>query len=848
MLRKSILAFFLATTLVTPYATRAVSLPPTLTQVSFGFSHACAVSEGGGVWCWGENAHNQASPLPDAYRLAPTPVDGVSNVKEIALGEFSTCALTTAGHVWCWGSTASGQLGSPDAEGTTPSEVTDLTDAVKISAGRRNYCVIRVDRSTWCWGRTYSRYGTFSETPYPNKVAGIPEAIDVAIGHSHGCILGTDSKVWCWGTNDAGQLGNGSPNEIWAPTVVSGLEGVTKISSQLYSTCAIDAAQDVWCWGYNNDGQLGIGTKSLKVVMPTRAAGISGVQKLWSGAFNTCAQNSLAEVHCWGWNFSGQLGTGNRDEHLSPVRLSVLSDIQTLGVGLGTTCAIAAGNSIWCWGANGSGQFGNGIRTEESLQPTQTLPPVLDSPSTPQLVLFSSIPNRTTSGARSFTVAASADSGLPVDIQATSSVCSVDGLKVTIWDIGTCTLTASQQGYGSFLPATSVVRQFSITRTMLLNKTISFLDADGVPANGVSVSWASEDGRYTSSKAIVTNAAGKITYSSIPGGKLRFTVTGKVSGWSGTGRVTELAMGSAVNVIIPVSSLAADFFSTLVVRVQLPDGSPVPKAQVYFGANCGYGNWTLDSCRLSKSNGIFTSTDGTAGLKVPQCFSSCGYVWAVFDDGEVSQRSQTIEFNDSGEAVIELEQLPVVDIETDAATINYGTAQTVTAIARGSDGSPIVGRSLTLSTSTSGASASCSGRKTTATTNSSGRATFKVCPVKTATWSVDGRSIVGSAGVRLTVQLTPTAPRTLIATPKTRSVSLTWAAPAKANAGSVTDYIVQYRLQGATTWITFRDGTYTARKATVTGLTSGQVYEFRVAAKNKSGTGTWSSTSLGSPN
>jgi titin len=192
--------------------------------------------------------------------------------------------------------------------------------------------------------------------------------------------------------------------------------------------------------------------------------------------------------------------------------------------------------------------------------------------------------------------------------------------------------------------------------------------------------------------------------------------------------------------------------------------------------------------------------------------------------------------------------MPAAYIEIDPATINYGAAQTVTAIARNGDGSPITGRSLTLSASTSGASASCSGRKTTATTNSSGRATFKVCPVKTATWSVDGRSIVGSAGVRLTVQLTPTAPRTLVATPKTRSVSLVWAAPAKANASSVADYIVQYRLQGATTWVTFRDGTSTARKATVTGLTSGQIYEFRVAAKNKSGTGTWSNVVLGTPN
>ena len=193
------------------------------------------------------------------------------------------------------------------------------------------------------------------------------------------------------------------------------------------------------------------------------------------------------------------------------------------------------------------------------------------------------------------------------------------------------------------------------------------------------------------------------------------------------------------------------------------------------------------------------------------------------------------------------EQMPSVDVTDSAATVNYGAAKTITATARNPNGSPLVGRSLTLSTTTSGASASCTGKKTTATTNSAGRATFKICPVKTATWSVDGRSIVGSAGVKLTVQLTPTAPRTLAATPKTRSVSLAWVAPVKANAGAVTDYIIQYRLQGATTWITFRDGTSTAPKATVTGLTSGQIYQFRVAAKNKSGTGSWTDLVSGNP-
>jgi titin len=224
-----------------------------------------------------------------------------------------------------------------------------------------------------------------------------------------------------------------------------------------------------------------------------------------------------------------------------------------------------------------------------------------------------------------------------------------------------------------------------------------------------------------------------------------------------------------------------------------------------------------------------------------------GMVHARFTDDILSQVSAAVTLASDGAEIV-LEDLPVVDIEQENMTVNLGAGTALTAVARDESGSPMAGQKLTLKSSVTGAAKSCTGAKMVSTTNSLGVATFKVCPVKSATWTVDGKAIVGSAGVRLTVQLTPTAPRTLAATSKTRSVSLVWVAPAKANASTVTDYTVQYRLQGATTWVTFRDGTSTARKATVTGLTSGQIYEFRVAAKNRSGAGTWSVVVPGTPN
>jgi hypothetical protein len=87
---------------------------------------------------------------------------------------------------------------------------------------------------------------------------------------------------------------------------------------------------------------------------------------------------------------------------------------------------------------------------------------------------------------------------------------------------------------------------------------------------------------------------------------------------------------------------------------------------------------------------------------------------------------------------------------------------------------------------------------------------------------------------------TPSAPRSLAGLAGHHKVTLSWLAPSKSNGSSVSDYVVQYRKYGTTTWKTFADGVHTTHSAAVTGLTSHARYQFRVSAKNSWGTGPWS--------
>jgi hypothetical protein len=85
----------------------------------------------------------------------------------------------------------------------------------------------------------------------------------------------------------------------------------------------------------------------------------------------------------------------------------------------------------------------------------------------------------------------------------------------------------------------------------------------------------------------------------------------------------------------------------------------------------------------------------------------------------------------------------------------------------------------------------------------------------------------------------PSAPRNLAATPASTQAALNWDAPTSNGGAIITDYQVQYKLSSDSTWTTFNDGTSTATSATVTGLSNGNNYDFRVAAINSAGTGSY---------
>jgi hypothetical protein len=107
--------------------------------------------------------------------------------------------------------------------------------------------------------------------------------------------------------------------------------------------------------------------------------------------------------------------------------------------------------------------------------------------------------------------------------------------------------------------------------------------------------------------------------------------------------------------------------------------------------------------------------------------------------------------------------------------------------------------------------------------------------------------IGGMIGGMVTV---PSEPTGLSATSNVSTQSvLTWTVPARNGGSPIKDYVVQYSTSAtfASAVTTFTDGVNASTGATVTGLTNGTTYYFRVAAVNSVGTGLYSGTANATP-
>ena len=195
-----------------------------------------------------------------------------------------------------------------------------------------------------------------------------------AEGSAFTLLLASDGELWAAGGNYFGQLGrthrnNYDPdNRILRRVTGFGGERVTRISAGFYHGAALMESGQLFVWGSNSSGQCGTGAAGGSVLVATRcAAGALAddvlVVFVACGGFHTVALTSDGGVIVFGYNVSGQLGTGNTAwTQSTPERLTdaMLDGVRIVGCAAGDNYTILVSDEgrVFAMGGNSIGQLG----------------------------------------------------------------------------------------------------------------------------------------------------------------------------------------------------------------------------------------------------------------------------------------------------------------------------------------------------------------------------------------------------------------------------------------------------------------------------------------------------------
>ncbi|NWU93491.1 RCBT2 protein, partial [Upupa epops] len=196
----------------------------------------------------------------------------------------------------------------------------------------------------------------------------------------HVVLATEEGEVYTWGHNAYSQLGNGTTNHGFVPCQVSTNlvnKKVIEVACGSHHSMVLTSDGEVYTWGYNNSGQVGSGSTANQPI-PRRVTSCLQnkiVVNIACGQMCSMAVVENGEVYVWGYNGNGQLGLGSSGNQPTPCRVAALQGVrvQRVACGYAHTLVLTDEGQIYAWGANSYGQLGTGNKSNQSYPTTVTV-------------------------------------------------------------------------------------------------------------------------------------------------------------------------------------------------------------------------------------------------------------------------------------------------------------------------------------------------------------------------------------------------------------------------------------------------------------------------------------------
>jgi alpha-tubulin suppressor-like RCC1 family protein len=377
-------------TLLTP----AISTQPISIQISSNFLHT-AIIYNKNIYSFGSNTEGQLGNNTTINSLIPVPLYNPNNYNWniISTGDYFTVAIDDNGNLYGWGANQYQQFfsGTRTTKYLSPLNISNVgTINVKwksVVCGYENIIGITIDGLLYIWGNTAVVYPSVStnklEIPRVNNIPWTQVSsaklflialnnngdiytfsrsnilpinpinkIDkinnsnwtyISCGYNYTMAINDKNELYGWGTNDYGNLGLGDIRIRSTPTRVGSLLYKT-VSCGYFHTVALDINDNLYTWGSNSYGQLCINSTTSQISLPRLISnvvvvGANNWNNIFAGYHSTFAIDKNNNIYSSGYNFRGQLGTGDTSNRSILTLLNPLPIISTSSIPTTTTLA-----------------------------------------------------------------------------------------------------------------------------------------------------------------------------------------------------------------------------------------------------------------------------------------------------------------------------------------------------------------------------------------------------------------------------------------------------------------------------------------------------------------------------